>query len=39
MQWNTEDCAALGVVAIYAPRGLTADAWHKGLAEFARRRG
>jgi len=37
MQWNVQDCAKLGVCAIYAPRGLTADAWSKGLAEFARR--
>ncbi|PRW21055.1 magnesium-dependent phosphatase-1 isoform A [Chlorella sorokiniana] len=35
MQWNTKDVAGLGVVAIYAPQGLTAAAWEKGLQQRA----
>lgn len=38
MQWNTKDVAGLGVVAVYAPQGLTAAAWEKGLQQYAARR-
>ncbi|KAL4451416.1 hypothetical protein ABPG77_009488 [Micractinium sp. CCAP 211/92] len=39
MHWNIEDCSGLGVCSVYAPRGLRADVWRKGLAEYARRHG
>lgn len=39
MHWNIEDCSGLGVCSVYAPRGLRADVWSKGLAEYARRQG
>lgn len=37
MQMNM-NVRELGVCAVYAPNGLTADAWKKGLAQFARQR-
>lgn len=39
MHWNIEDCSGLGVCSVYAPRGLRADVWRKGLAEYARQHG
>ena len=33
--WNITDTAKLGVVGVYTPDGLTADAWREGLATFA----
>jgi hypothetical protein len=33
-----QDCDELGVCGVYAPRGLTAEVWNKGLAEYAKRK-
>ncbi len=33
-----QDCDGLGVCGVYAPRGLTAEVWTKGLAEYAKRK-
>ena len=35
---NTKDVSGLGVCAVYAPQGLTAAAWQKGLQQYAARR-
>jgi len=37
MHMNIEDVARLGVVSVYAPRGLTTAVWDKGLQQYAAR--
>lgn len=37
-QMNIEDVREQGVCAVYAPRGLTADAWEKGLQQYSKHR-
>ncbi|KXZ45106.1 hypothetical protein GPECTOR_58g555 [Gonium pectorale] len=34
-RWNITECARLGITCIYTPRGMTREAWEKGLTEFA----
>ncbi|EFJ41078.1 hypothetical protein VOLCADRAFT_119798 [Volvox carteri f. nagariensis] len=34
-RWNITECAKLGITCIYTPRGLTREAWERGLADFA----
>ncbi|KAG2438328.1 hypothetical protein HYH02_011025 [Chlamydomonas schloesseri] len=34
-KWNCTECSRLGIVCVYTPRGLTKEAWERGLADFA----
>ncbi|PNW79130.1 hypothetical protein CHLRE_09g401738v5 [Chlamydomonas reinhardtii] len=34
-KWNCTECSRLGIVCVYTPRGLTREAWDRGLADFA----
>ncbi|GIL89357.1 hypothetical protein Vretifemale_17181 [Volvox reticuliferus] len=34
-RWNITECAKLGITCVYTPRGLTREAWDRGLMDFA----
>ncbi|PNH10826.1 Magnesium-dependent phosphatase 1 [Tetrabaena socialis] len=34
-KWNCTECARLGITSVYTPRGLTKEAWERGLSDFA----